>query len=179
VLSVPRDYSTLDNYVCAQFCGGKKGHAATIESAGENSFVHDLAAAAGVSGSVWLGGHIMANNDWDWTSGKCFFNGRTQAVAGTCSTGGGMFVNWGTNQPDNGGKDPSIRSEECTAMLVGGSDDGKWRDLSCSGNSVPAVIEFDTVWNTPSEMNFVEENALQPAHRLKRKVPAGKRHTHA
>ncbi|XP_015228616.1 PREDICTED: galactose-specific lectin nattectin-like [Cyprinodon variegatus] len=95
----------------AKFCISIGGNLASIHNADENIFVSELVQrVTGSSRDTWIGGYdAVTENTWLWSDGSSL-----------------EFVNWYSNQPDNG---HYSRNQHCMEINYAGQH---WNDMPCS-----------------------------------------------
>ena len=122
-------YAVYDNAAswsfCKELCEDMGGHLATINSAGEDSFLSELI-QSGAKSAYWIGGtnwdSAASNQDgtWSWVTGEPF-----------------TYTNWAAGQPSASGKNGT---REHWARLVKSSK--KWDD-TYNTNKAGFVIEIE------------------------------------
>lgn len=111
--------TTPKSYVNAALdCAGRGYFPVRIDSAGEQTFVHDLIPIAdqnnnNVSVWRWLGAS-GSSGDWQWSDGEKFWTGGNQGTAVN-----GAFTDWSNGQPGN---------QACLAMQA---RSGLWTAVDC------------------------------------------------
>ena len=112
-------------------CEAAGGHLVSMDSAGEDVFVH-----AHARKKVWIGGvYAMQHGDWRWLgSDQPFWSG---GRAG--SPAPGSYTNWAVHEPNN------QEHHSCSGMSA---HDGRWNAWECNAHA-GFVCEIETAGPTP------------------------------
>ncbi len=136
---------------------GIVGHLATITSADEDLFIHNLRIATGLSNEAWVGGMQPPLNltgvGWVWENGEGAIPTPQVPVPG-------KYSNWLPNEPnDNTGAGSENH------LAVGLRNDQRWNDEGNFGNIGGFVVEYDSATETfvdPGEDQLIFAGANVP-----------------